>query len=87
MIHGAQTDSAIRCWGLKRDVGFWRPSQAVAGAGTDGNDATVSEAGWAPLVPNPNYSDYVSGHACLTGPAVEVIRRILGENTPWRSGR
>ena len=82
MIHGAQTDSAIRCWGLKRDVGFWRPSQAVAGAGTDGNDATVPEAGWAPLVPNPNYSDYVSGHACLTGPAVEVIRRILGENTP-----
>jgi hypothetical protein len=82
MIHGAQTDSAIRCWGLKRDVGFWRPSQAVAGAGTDGNDATVAEAGWTPLVPNPNYSDYVSGHACLTGPAVEVVRRILGEDTP-----
>jgi hypothetical protein len=81
MIHGAMTDSAIRCWGLKRDVGFWRPSQAVAGADTDGNPATVSEAGWAPLVANPNYSDYVSGHACLTGPAVEVIRRTLGEGT------
>ena len=81
MIHGAMTDSAIRCWGLKRDVGFWRPSQAVAGAETDGNDATVSEPGWAPFVPNPNYSDYVSGHACLTGPAVEVIRRTLGEAT------
>ena len=37
MIHGAMTDSAIRVWGLKRDVGFWRPSQAVAGADTDGN--------------------------------------------------
>jgi hypothetical protein len=82
MIHVAQTDAAIRCWGLKRDVGFWRPSQAVAGADTDGNAATVAESGWAPLVPNPNYSDYVSGHACLTGPAVEVIRRTLGEHTP-----
>ena len=41
MIHGAMTDSAIRVWGLKRDVGFWRPSQAVAGAETDGNPATV----------------------------------------------
>jgi hypothetical protein len=81
MIHGAQTDALIRCWGLKRDVGFWRPSQAVAGADTDGNDATTSETGWAPLVPNPNYSDYVSGHSCATGPAVEVIRRTLGENT------
>jgi hypothetical protein len=24
----------------------------------------------------------VSGHACLTAPAVEVIRRMLGETTP-----
>jgi hypothetical protein len=82
MIHAAQTDSVIRCWELKRDVGFWRPSQAVAGADTDGNDATASEVGWTPLVPNPNYSDYVSGHGSLTGPAVEIIRRTLGENTP-----
>ena len=82
MIHGAMTDAAIRCWGLKRDVGFWRPSQAVAGAGTDGNDATSTEANWSPLIPNPNYSDYISGHASLTGPAVEVIRRVLGEHTP-----
>ena len=81
MMHGAMTDSAIRVWGLKRDVGFWRPSQAVAGAETDGNSGTSTEAGWAPLVPNPNYSDYVSGHAGLTGPACEVIRRTLGEDT------
>ena len=32
-------------------------------------------------MPNPNYSDYVSGHAGLTGPACEVIRRTLGEDT------
>jgi len=81
MIHGAMTDSAIQVWGLKRDVGFWRPSQAVAAADTDGNPDTASEAGWAPLVPNPNYSDYVSGHAGLTGPACQVIRRTLGEQT------
>jgi hypothetical protein len=81
MIHGAMTDSAIRVWGLKRDVGFWRPSQAIAGADLDGNDGTVFEAGWTPLVPNPNYSDYVSGHAGLTGPSVEIIRRTLGEDT------
>jgi hypothetical protein len=81
MIHGAMTDSAIRVWGLKRDVGFWRPSQAIAGADTDDNPDTALEAEWAPLVPNPNYSDYVSGHAGLTGPACEVIRRVLGEGT------
>lgn len=81
-MHAAMTDSVIRCWQLKRDVGFWRPSQAIAGADSDGNPRTTSEAGWTPLVPNPNYSDYVSGHACLTAPAVETIRRTLGEHTP-----
>jgi hypothetical protein len=30
----------------------------------------------------PNYSDYVSGHACLTSAQVGVIRAVLGEDTP-----
>ncbi len=81
-MHGAMTDSVIRCWQLKRDVGFWRPFQAVAGAADDGNPDTQPEAGWEPFLPKPNYSDYVSGHACLTGPAVEVVRETLGETTP-----
>jgi hypothetical protein len=80
-IHGAMTDSVITCWRLKYDVGFWRPSQAIHGAGADGNPATVPDADWAPLIANPPYPDYVSGHACLTAPAVETIRRTLGEHT------
>lgn len=81
-VHAAMTDSVISCWRLKRDVGFWRPDRAIALADTDGNPATSPQPGWAPLVPTPPYSDYVSGHACLTAPAVEVIRRTLGERTP-----
>jgi hypothetical protein len=80
-MHAAMTDTVIRCWELKRDVGFWRPSEAIAEAGKDGNPRTAAEPGWTPLVANPPYSDYVSGHACLTGPAVEVIRQTLGEHT------
>jgi len=80
-IHAAMTDSLIQCWRLKRDVGFWRPSQAIRAA-DDGNPLTIQDATWTPLIPNPPYSDYVSGHGCLTGPAVEVIRRTLGERTP-----
>ncbi len=80
-IHAAMTDSVIETWRLKRDVGFWRPSQAIAGADQDGNSHTTVQLGWAPLIPNPPYSDYVSGHAGLTAPAVEVIRRTLGDQT------
>lgn len=80
MVHAAQTDSIISCWKLKRDVGFWRPMQAIAGPYDDGNAATVQQPGWAPLRNMPNYSDYVSGHGSLTGAAVQVLRRTFGEN-------
>ena len=81
VMHGAMADSIIKCWEVKRDVGFWRPFQAIAGAAADGNPQTEPEAGWAPLIPNPPYSDYFSGHASLTAPAVETLRRMLGEDT------
>ncbi len=81
-MHGAATDSVICTWQQKRDVGFWRPFEAISGVYDDGNAATTSQPGWAPLIPNPNYSDYLSGHAGLTAPQVEVVRRILGEHTP-----
>ncbi len=32
-------------------------------------------------MPNPPSSDYVSGHACLTAPAIETIRQLMGERT------
>jgi len=81
-MHVSMTGAVIQCWRLKYDVGFWRPLQAIAGAADDGNDATAPEPGWAPLIPNPSYSDYVSGHGCLTGPAAETIRLTIGAATP-----
>ena len=81
MMHGALTDSIIRCWQQKRDVGFWRPFQAISGQPDDGNPNTVPQPGWTPLIANPPYSDYLSGHGCATSPQVEVIRRVLGEST------
>ncbi|MFN8190513.1 MAG: vanadium-dependent haloperoxidase [Nocardioidaceae bacterium] len=80
-MHAAMADSIIAVWRQKYDVGFWRPIQAIAGAADDGNPATEPQEGWASLLPTPPYSDYVSGHAGLTGPAAEVIRRFLGDHT------
>lgn len=80
-MHVAMTDSVIQCWRLKYEIGFWRPSQAIQGADTDGNPATIADPAWAPLIPNPPYPDYVSGHGSLTAPAIEAIRQTLGEET------
>lgn len=81
VMHTAMADALITCWRLKYEVGFWRPSQAIAGAEADGNPATTAQAGWTPLLPNPPYPDYVSGHGCLTAPAIQTIRATLGERT------
>ncbi|WP_421741591.1 vanadium-dependent haloperoxidase [Cellulomonas sp.] len=81
VMHTSMADALITCWRLKYEVGFWRPIQAIAGAGDDGNPATAPQAGWTPLITNPPYSDYVSGHGCLTAPAIQTIRATLGEST------
>jgi len=80
-MHAAMTDTVIECWRQKFRVGFWRPFQAIQGADGDHNRATVADPTWAPLITNPPYPDYTSGHACVTGSAMEVVRRTLGETT------
>jgi hypothetical protein len=81
-IDAAVLTSFIQTFRLKFDIGFWRPSQAIAAADTDGNPDTTPQAGWVPLVPNPAYSDYTSGHAAATSPFAEVLRETLGDDTP-----
>ena len=80
-IDAAAANSFIQTWRLKYEVGFWRPFQAIAGAATDGNAATSPQTGWVPLVTNPDYSDYTSGHAAATSPFAEVVRQTLGDDT------
>ena len=53
LMHSAPADSIICAWQQKRDVGFWRPFQAISGLYDDGNPGTTPQPGWAPLVPNP----------------------------------
>jgi hypothetical protein len=88
-IDAAQATSFIRAWRLKYDVGFWRPVQAIAAAGTDDNPGTHPHpVPWVPLVTNPPYSEYPSGHAQATSAFAEVLRDTLGDDTPLvlRSG-
>lgn len=73
--------SFIQTFRLKYDIGFWRPFQAIPAAGADDNPATDPQTNWTPLVPNPSYSDYTSGHAAATGSWVEVLRQTLGDDT------
>ena len=82
-IDAATATTFIATWRMKYEIGFWRPDQAVDAALTDGNPGTNPHpVDWVPLVPNPAYSDYTSGHGSATSPFAEVLRRTLGDDTP-----
>ena len=80
-IDAALVTSFIAAWRLKYEIGYWRPFQAIAGADTDDNPATTPQDNWVPLVTNPAYADYTSGHASATSPFAQVLRRTLGDDT------
>ena len=80
-MHAAMTDSSSSAGGSSGTSASGGPSRPSPRPRTDGNSRTQPQAGWSPLIPNPPYSEYVSGHASLTAPAVETIRLTLGEGT------
>jgi hypothetical protein len=72
-------DANIACFDAKYHYAFWRPITAVRAGDTDGNDATVGDPAWSPLLPaTPNHPEYPSAHACVTPGGGRVISRFLG---------
>jgi hypothetical protein len=80
VLHASSADALIACWRAKYDTNFWRPVTAIALADTDGNDATSTVPGWTPLATTPPYSDYPSGHACLTGATTGALAHLFGSS-------
>ena len=61
---------------------------AIALADTDGNAATdVVPGGWTPHVATPPYSDYTSGHACVTGATTGALEHLFGSSLMPSVGR
>jgi len=69
-------DAAINCWNDKYHFDFWRPWNAIRRAAEDKNPATDTDPSWSPLFSAP-YPEYVSGHNCLDGGHVRVLRMFF----------
>jgi hypothetical protein len=78
MIWVAQSDVGVACFESKYFYEFWRPQSAIPLADTDGNDATVADGSWLPVVPTPNHPEYPAAHACAAGAMAEVLRSFYG---------
>jgi hypothetical protein len=79
----AEADAGISCWHAKYTFVFWRPVTAIPLGDTDGNDATVLDAAWTPLITTPNHPEYPSGHSSLSGAAGAVLAAFFGDETEF----
>jgi hypothetical protein len=78
MISVTYADALIACFDAKYEYAFWRPITAIRAGDTDGNDATVGDPAWSPLLGTPNHPEYPSAHSCVTPAGGRVIARFLG---------
>ena len=69
-------DTIFAVWDSKFHYGWWRPITAIREADTDGNPNTASVPNWTPLIPTPNYPDYVSGLSGVTGALSTSLARL-----------
>ena len=71
-------DAAINCWNDKYHRDFWRPWNAITTTFDDGNPATETDSTWVALLTAP-YPEWTSGHNCLDGAHVAVLRMFFGD--------
>ena len=78
MVWTAWQDAGSGCFETKYHYNFWRPTSAIQLADTDGNDATVADPAWTPVVPTPNHPEYPAAHGCVSGAVAEALRNFYG---------
>jgi hypothetical protein len=76
----AMSDAFITAWDSKVHFNYWRPITAVQEGDNDGNDHTVGDTGWVPLIATPPYPDYTSGANNLTGAFTRSLRLFFGRD-------
>jgi hypothetical protein len=80
LLSVAVADAAIACWDAKREYDFWRPVTAIRNADSDGNDATIADTAWTPLIATPMFQSYTSGHSTFSGAASEILSQFFGSD-------
>jgi hypothetical protein len=78
LAEAALADAQIACWDSKYFYNFWRPITAIRLGDQDDNPATVVDPNWQPLINTPNFPEYPSGHADVSGAVSHMLRLFFG---------
>lgn len=78
LVQMATDDAVIAMAAAKMHYNFWRPITAIRNGADDGNDATVPDPAWTPLLPTPNFPEYPCGHCTYAAAVAEVMSAEVG---------
>jgi hypothetical protein len=77
LLNIALADGYVATFATKYRYNFWRPVTAIREADDDGNQGTVADPNWTPLLPTPPVPDHGSGHSVEGGAAAQVLKRFF----------
>lgn len=85
LLNAAMADSYIAGWDSKMHYNLWRPVTAIRLADSDGNDRTLPDTAFAPLLPTPPVQDYPSTHSALGAAAAVVLAHSFGDRVAFQA--
>ena len=80
LMYIAAADASIACFDAKYTYNFWRPITAIHRADEDGNDNTVPDSGWQPLITTHQHPEYPSGHSTNSSAMATALKLLFGDN-------
>jgi hypothetical protein len=80
LADAALADAQIACWESKYFYNFWRPIPAIRLGDQDDNPATEVDPDWKPLINTPNFPEYPSGRASVSGAAPLGVHLALDDD-------
>ena len=78
----AMADAGIVTWDVKYTEGeeLLRPVTSIQAVGSNTDPDINVDPTWEPLIPTPNFPDYISGHSAFGGAAAGVLEDFFGED-------
>ncbi|MFL2913437.1 MAG: vanadium-dependent haloperoxidase [Opitutales bacterium] len=77
LLNLAMADGGIIAWQSKYHYHLWRPIHAIQYAEEFPKTKTLTDRDWEPLLETPPHPEYISGHACYSGIAAEILSLVL----------
>ncbi len=78
-LYMATDDATLAMSDAKMHYNTWRPITAIRNGDKDGNDATVRDPEWTPLLPTPNFPEHPCGHCIYAGAVATIMAAETGD--------